>query len=81
MIAVFFIIALFNFFVGFYTAGLFYGNRIKLQSLDEELTYCHGYEDGIYYAIGEAVPELFQVEIAQKAYREYKGLKHGPTKH
>jgi hypothetical protein len=24
---------------------------------------------------------LFQVEIAQKAYREYKGLKHGPTKH
>ena len=74
-------IALFNFFCGFFASSLLFKKAADLQKFDEELTYCHGYEDGLYYAIGEHAPDLFHIEVAQQAYREYKGLKHGPTRH
>jgi len=78
---VFLAIAIINFLFGVAVATGFYAKLLKLQKFDEELTYCHGYEDGLYYAIGEHTPELFDIQIAQRAYKEYKGLKHGPTRH
>lgn len=47
----------------------------------EKNVYCHGYEDGFYLGWGEYDPEAFRIEIAEKAYHEYKGLKHGPERH
>jgi hypothetical protein len=75
-------IALVNVFIGFFIGYIARYTHEQEYLLDaEKEIYCHGYEDGFYFGIGEYDPELFRKEIAEKAYQEYRGLKHGPTKH
>lgn len=58
-----------------------YSDEVYITRKIEKEVYCNGYEDGFYFGWGEYDPEAFRVEIAEKAYHEYKGLKHGPEKH
>lgn len=82
MFVVLAMIALFNVVLGFFVGYITRYNHEKESILDaEKEIYCHGYEDGFYLGVGEYDPELFRREIAEKAYHEYRGLKHGPTKH
>lgn len=68
-------------------AGTFFGYHLCRRHIDlqntqgEKETYCHGFEDGIYYAIDEYRPDLFNIEMAETCYKEYKAIKHGPQKH
>ncbi len=66
-------------FVVGYTAR--YSDEQNICRRIEKDVYCHGYEDGFYLGWGEYEPEAFRKEIAEKAYYEYKGLKHGPERH
>lgn len=82
MFQVLILVALVNLLVGFF---LGYITRFKEESdivnESEKQIYCHGYEDGFYLGWGTYDPENFRPEIAEKAYAEYKGIKHGPVKH
>lgn len=72
-----------------FVAGTIFGYQLHKKRVaierennhDERETYCHGFEDGIYFTIGEYQPELYRVEIAEMCYKEYKAIKHGPQKH
>lgn len=64
--------------VGFALAHKITKSRLNF---DEKTTYCHGFEDGIYYTLDEYCPDLFRIEIAENSYKEYKAIKHGPDKH
>lgn len=76
------IVVAFNFVFGFLFGFTLNRMRSKLKiEHDEKTTYCHGFEDGIYYAIDEYNPELFRPEIAEMCYKEYKAIKHGPERH
>ena len=76
------VIALMNFLFGFIAGVLSDHMRTKRKvEFEEKSTYCHGFEDGIYYTLDEYNPELFRPEIAEQCYKEYKAIKHGPTKH
>lgn len=73
--------------LGVFVSGFFFGytsrysdEEFLVRSIEKEV-YCNGYEDGFYFGWGEYDPESFRREIAEKAYYEYKGLKHGPEKH
>lgn len=75
-------IALFNFLIGLVVGTLSSKLRVKHQiDFEEKSTYCHGFEDGIYYILDEYNPEMFKPEMAEQCYKEYKAIKHGPTKH
>lgn len=75
-------VALFNLCMGFMFGYLTrYREEHELILSREKEIYCHGYEDGFYLGWGTYDPENFRPEIAEKAYAEYKGIKHGPTKH
>lgn len=76
------IVAIVNVVVGFFIGYLtrFQHETESILNSEKEI-YCHGYEDGFYLGHGDYDPEMFRKEIAEKAYQEYKGLKHGPTKH
>jgi hypothetical protein len=82
VVYILFFFALTNFIIGFFMG---YVTRYRDEKNDqlqvEQEVYCNGYEDGFYLGVGEYDPSLFRREIAEKAYYEYKGLKHGPTKH
>lgn len=75
------IFAITNFFVGVFLTRYYYQLKIKSEQFDEQLTYCHGWLDGVYYATQETSKNLLYEELAVRAYREYKGIKDGPTKH
>ena len=49
--------------------------------IEEKGIYCHGFEDGLYYTLGEYRPELFKKEFAERSYHEYRMVKHGQQKH
>lgn len=72
---------------GLFASGFVVGYMVRFsdeQLLDRRLekdVYCNGYEDGFYFGWGEYDPESFRREIAEKAYNEYKGIKHGPENH
>jgi len=71
-----------NFLIGFLIGYLarYRDEKFHATGAEKEI-YCHGYEDGFYFGWGTYEPELFKRETAEKAYFEYKGIKHGPTKH
>ncbi len=76
------IIAAANFLFGF-VVGIS-SSRLKAKKgieLEEKATYCHGFEDAVYYILDEYNPELYKPEIAERLYREYKSIKHGPDRH
>lgn len=80
--AVALVVLLLNFLIGVGTGFLLSDFLVKRhQELDEKTVYCHGFEDGIYFTIGEYNPELFKIEIAENSYREYKSIKNGPEEH
>lgn len=82
MFGVLLLVAMFNIGVGFCFGYInrFTHEQEDINALEKEI-YCHGYEDGFYLGLGEYDPDLFRKEIAEKAYHEYRGIKHGPTKH
>lgn len=82
MLIVLCVTAVFNFLFGFFIGYLtrYRDEKMSVTHMEKEL-YCHGYEDGFYFGWGAYEPELFKKEIAEKAYFEYRGVKHGPTKH
>jgi hypothetical protein len=67
-----------GFFVGYTTRHM--DEKYVVRKIEKDV-YCNGYEDGFYFGWGEYDPESFRIEIAEKAYQEYKGLKHGPEEH
>lgn len=76
------VIAIFNFLLGAATSYTFFLTRgFKSKDVNEKDIYCHGFEDGIYYTIDEYKPELYRPEIAERCYKEYKAIKHGPENH
>ena len=82
MIEAVFVAALANFVIGFVFGYVFrYNKETEQVNHNEKETYLHGYEDGFYLGCGDYEPEVFRIEIAEGAYQEYKGLKHGPVKH
>lgn len=76
------LVCIVNFLLGLVVGLITRDNFVKKhREFVEKDTYCHGFEDGIYYAIGEYNPEFFRLEAAENSYREYKTLKHGVEKH
>lgn len=76
------IVLFLNFLAGVTLGFLMCNHRTKkILEIDEKAVYCHGFEDGIYFTIGEYNPELFKIEIAENSYREYKSIKNGPEEH
>ena len=82
MFFVFIFFAIFNFVAGL-CLGVILSRNSSAKKLDfeEKIVYCHGFEDGVYYSIGEYRPELFKINMAEQSYREYKAIKNGPSKH
>lgn len=75
-------LGVFNFILGF-VLGAFSKARFfsEKKQFEEKQVYCHGFEDGMYYTLGEYQPELFKIQMAENSYREYKAIKNGPEKH
>jgi hypothetical protein len=82
MLTVVLFVAAVNLAIGFMVGYISrYQHEKVLINDNERSIYCDGYEDGFYFGLGEYDPEMFRKEIAEKAYHEYRGIKHGPTKH
>lgn len=75
------VVAITNLIIGFFIGSTIAKRYMKFKDVEEEITYCHGWQDGLYYALGEPAPDLFNIEIAQRCYQEYKVIKHGNVKH
>lgn len=82
MAAIMLLFGAINFFVGALT-GIAYRRTFVERDViyEEKETYFRGFEDGLYYALGEYQPELFKVEMAESCFKEYKALKNGPSNH
>lgn len=82
MIIAVLLLVIVNLALGFFSGYLsrFAREQQNMFEIEKEI-YCHGYEDGFYLGLGDYDPEMFRKEIAEKAYYEYRGIKHGPTKH
>lgn len=74
------LVAVTNLVIGFFLGNRVTKHAVKLNQFEEEMTYCHGWQDGLYYALGEPTPDLFNIEVAQRCYKEYKVIKHGNVK-
>jgi hypothetical protein len=75
------VVAITNLVIGFVIGTKVTKHFMKFKDVEEEVTYCHGWQDGLYYALGEPTPDLFNIEVAQRCYKEYKVIKHGNVKH
>jgi hypothetical protein len=70
---VFFLII--NFVMGFFWGYLIKSIFAKNDKITKEKQiYCKGFENGIYYAIGERNPQFFKLKVAENSFLEQKRI-------
>jgi hypothetical protein len=75
------VVSLTTFLAGIFLADFYHFLKFGKKIWDEKTAYRTGWLDGVYYATQETTPNEIYEELATRAYQEYKGIRHGPTKH
>jgi len=59
-----------------FVSGFMWGYLIRSifakhdKTIMEKEIYCKGFENGIYYSIGERNPDLFKVKVAENSFKD-----------
>jgi hypothetical protein len=61
-----------GFFWGFFIKSIF--SKYDKMIMEKEI-YCKGFENGIYYCVGEKNPELFKIKVAENSFKEHNFTK------
>lgn len=75
-------IAIINFFAGFIFGLNFKKHKIQTYFNQlEEVTYCEGFKNGVFYVVDDQGKQFFRPEIARRSYEEYRIFKNGLNEH